>query len=89
MRRNIHMKSLNIKLVKEQVRSQTPKSIITVISTQLDRADEARKRINDEGIVVRDMKGSVIPHPAIKIEIDAGKIIADLLAKHKKPAHNK
>ena len=83
------MKSLNIKLVKEQVRSQTPKSIITVISTQLDRADEARKRINDEGIVVRDMKGSVIPHPAIKIEIDAGKIIADLLAKHKKPAHNK
>ena len=78
------MKSKNIDLIREQVGARTPNSIITIISDQLDRVDDAKKRIESEGIVVRDMKGSVIPHPAIKIEIDAGKIITDLLAKHKR-----
>ena len=78
------MKSKNINLIKEQVGARTPSSIIAIISDQLDRVDDAKKRIESEGIVVRDMKGSVIPHPAIKIEIDAGKIITDLLAKHKR-----
>jgi len=33
---------------------------------------------------VRDLKGSVVAHPAIKIESDATKLIADLLRKHRK-----
>ena len=78
------MKSKNTELIRSQVRDKTPESIITVIATQMDRADDAKDRILKEGIVVKDMKGSVIPHPAIKIEIDAGKVIADLLGKHRK-----
>ena len=67
---------------RKQVDRWTRDAIIDIIATQMDRANEAKRRIEEEGLVVRDMKGSVIPHPAIKIEIDAGKIIADLIKKH-------
>jgi hypothetical protein len=70
--------------VKNQVKDTTPKSIIDAISTQLDRLEDAKRRIEEEGIVVRDLKGAVVAHPAIKIEQDATKIVADLLMKHKK-----
>ena len=74
----------NTDYVYQQVRSDTPQSIIEAIAAQLDRMDEAKKRILEEGIVVRDLKGSVVAHPALKIEIDAIKIVTDLLMKHKK-----
>jgi len=76
------MKS-NIEKVKQEVKKTTSDTIIELIASQLDRRDLAKKRIEDEGIVVRDLKGSVVPHPALKIEQDATKIIADLLSKHK------
>jgi len=44
-------------------------------------ARDARDRVVREGSVVRDMKGSVIAHPAIKIEADAVKIYAGLFDK--------
>jgi len=74
----------NLDYATDQVCESTPYTIIEQIARQMDRADEASKRIKEEGIVVRDMKGSVIQHPAIKIELDACKVIADLLKKHKK-----
>ncbi len=76
--------SSNIDFVRKQVKEVTPESIVDAIAAQLDRLDEAKFRIKNEGIVVRDMKGSVIAHPAIKIEIDATKLIADLLGKHRR-----
>ncbi len=76
------MKSKNLNLAQNQVYKSTPNSIIEILAIQMDRVDESQERINREGIVVRDLKGSVIPHPAIKIEIEAGKIICDLLKKH-------
>ena len=77
------MKS-NIDRAKQQVKRNTPAIIIEAIALQMDRLDEAKKRIVNEGIVVRDLKGSVVPHPAIKIEQDATKLIAELLNKYKK-----
>jgi len=79
MSQNIHTQSANLEFAKGEVAKSTPQSIINGIATQMDRVDEAKKRIDEEGIVVRDLKGSVIPHPAIKIEADAIKLIADLL----------
>jgi hypothetical protein len=49
------------------------------MASQIGIAEEARARIEEEGIVVRDMKGSVIEHPAIKIEQVALKTISDTL----------
>lgn len=69
--------------IKEQVADTTPQSIIDIIFKQMERAADANKRIEKEGLVVRDMKGSVIAHPAIQIEINAQKIISDLIAKNK------
>jgi len=76
-------RSKNYDAVAKQVRDNTPASVIELIARQLDRADDAKARIEKEGSVVRDMKGSVIPHPAIAIELAATKTAADLLGKHK------
>lgn len=73
--------SKNYKVAKEQVYDDTPKAIVAAIATQLDRAEEAAERIVREGSVVRDMKGSVIPHPAIQVEINAIKLYTDLIKK--------
>lgn len=70
--------------VLDQVSDNTPDGVIEVIVCQIMRAKEAKRRIDKEGIVVRDMKGSVIPHPAIKIEAEAQKISSSLLMKNKK-----
>ncbi len=67
----------------EQVHCDTPPAIVEAIAAQLGQAREARERINTEGSVVRDMRGSVIPHPALKVEADATKLYATLLAKHR------
>ena len=69
----------NIKKAKEQVGKKTPVIIIELLASQIGIADEARKRIIEEGIVVRDMKGSVIKHPAIEVELKALKAIQDTI----------
>lgn len=68
--------------IDEQVAESTPEAIREAIATQLGQAREARGRVELEGSVVRDMKGSVIPHPALKVEQDAIKLYAALIAKH-------
>lgn len=73
------------KSIAAQVRAQTPPAIVENIATLQVRAANARKRIDEEGEVVRDPKGSVIPHPAIQIERDSIKAAADLLAKWFQP----
>jgi len=70
-------------LVREQVSPRTPDIMIDTIATQMLRAFEAGKRITDEGLVVRDLKGSIIPHPAIKIEADAQKAYIQVIDKCK------
>ena len=80
------MKLETIEVVRRQVRSASPKAIIEIIASHMDKCEDARNRIESEGIVVRDMKGSVIAHPAIKIEIEAGKVVSDLIGKYKKAA---
>jgi len=70
--------------VRKNIRSNTPELIVEAIVSQLSMAREARKRIDEEGIVVRDMKGSVIAHPAIKIELTAMKTYTEIVAKYRK-----
>lgn len=73
-----------IEAVFEQVRSRTPMTIVEAITIQIITAKEARTRIEEEGSVVRDTKGSVIPHPALKIEADAVKLYTSLIGKYEK-----
>ena len=68
--------------VAAQVRDNTPDGVIEGIAVQVHTAREARSRIEVEGSVVRDMKGAVVPHPAIDIEASAIKLYTALLDKH-------
>ena len=69
----------NIKRAKKQVGKDTPEVMIELLASQIGIADEVRARIVEEGIVVRDMKGSVIKHPAIEVELKALKAIQDVI----------
>jgi hypothetical protein len=70
---------LQIAEVSRQVRPNCPDAVIEAIAGQLTLAREARARVVREGSVVRDPKGSVVAHPAIKVEADAIKFYAGLL----------
>jgi len=67
--------------IRDQTIDHTPPSIVEAIAIQLHTAREARRRIETEGSVVRDVKGSVVKHPAIQIEADAIKLYTALLGK--------
>ena len=58
--------------------------MVELLACQVARAEEAKERIEIEGAVVRDMKGSVIAHPAIAIELTATKAINELFMKWKR-----
>lgn len=81
MSQDTHTRSKNFDRVKALVYEDTPESVIDMIASQLDRSEEASRRIKEEGLVVRDLKGSVIPHPAIQTEITASKTYIDMLKK--------
>ena len=86
MKQNIPIPSKNIEIVAAQVEPETPVSIIELIAKQIDRAADAAGKIESEGLVVRDMRGSVIAHPAVAIEIAATKMVTELLKKHQRRA---
>ena len=73
-----------IEEIYEQVSSKTPDAILEAIAVQIYTAREARDRVLDEGSVVRDSKGEVIPHPAIKIEANAIKMYVDMIEKNQR-----
>ena len=80
------LRTLLDKIIKEiegQFMPRTKDVVKYAIATQIHAAREARERIEREGSVVRDPRGSVIAHPAIKIESDAIKMYTDLI--NKKP----
>ena len=70
-----------VNFIRTQVSRGIPPAIIEAIASHIDRAREAAARVVEEGSVVRDMKGSVIAHPAIRIEADAIKAYTDLILK--------
>jgi len=73
----------NMEKALSQVNKRTPHIICELIAVQLDIIDDSIRRITQEGTVVKDLKGSVIPHPSIKIKLDATKATSDLLSKYR------
>jgi len=69
-----------IEEINKQFQLNTPEIVKEAIAIQLYTAREARERIEKEGSVVRDPRGSVIQHPALKIESDAMKIYTNLIS---------
>jgi len=94
-------KSLTLSQVKKEIEKQvsdsTPKAVIDAISSQTFLAQQARLRVDEEGIVVRSNTGAVIEHPAISVEQKALKFVCDQMQKygyiesvqHKKPRKTK
>jgi len=66
----------------DQVSKKTPYVILEAIAAQIYSAREARKRVLEEGSVVRDIRGEVVPHPALKIEANATKLYVEMVTQN-------
>jgi len=84
MKQDIVTPLKNSDLIGDQLDAQTPAAIVKLIETQLVRAADAAARIVSEGLVVRDMRGSVVAHPAVAIEAAATRLAAELIKKHQR-----
>ena len=62
-----------------QFRRTPPMKILEIVADNMETAEECDFRIKEEGVVVRDLKGSVIPHPAIEIRHKCNKVVSDLI----------
>ena len=79
MSQNTRISSKSMEYARRQVNSRVAPAVIDSIAMLKDKIDDAEERVADEGIVVRDMKGSVIAHPAIKISEDAMKAMLNII----------
>jgi hypothetical protein len=79
MKQPIPTNSAAMEYAASQCRPGTPALIVEAVAGQVQRMRECKARIDIEGVVVRDMKGSVIPHPAIKIEKEACEMVHTLM----------
>jgi len=70
--------------VKRLVWNTTSPAIREMVAIQLWTIRESQRRVEEEGVVVRDMRGSVVAHPCIKIVADATKVFETLMKKHGK-----
>lgn len=75
------LESLKSKPVESIKKAKTPDELIELIKNQLSLIGECRERVKNEGIVVRNVRGDVVPHPALEIERLATKLAADLMSK--------
>jgi hypothetical protein len=71
--------------IAEECKGSTPARILRAIAEHRAIAADALARVNEEGSVVRTLKGDVIAHPSIRIHADATKAEAALLAAWAKP----
>jgi len=70
----------------ERCTDRTPIGVLEILAEKMKRLDTAQTKLDDEGLVVRDMKGSVIEHPALKIVKDVEKEILTLFTAYGKRA---
>jgi len=66
------------------VQTYTPIEVINIIAIQTEISRDALKRVDAEGLVVRDLKGSVVAHPGIEIASKSQKMVHDLMLKYRK-----
>jgi len=66
----------------DETKRTTPFGIVQILADKYKRLDDAKRRIDEEGLIVRDQKGSVIEHPALKIITTHEKEILDILKQY-------
>lgn len=71
----------NLKIATDQCPKLTPQIVIEGLANLIGRAEIAKNMINKQGLVISNNKGLTIPNPALKIEADTLKAIADIFKK--------
>lgn len=68
--------------LKEQLQPRIGGPGLEALCGQVYRLREAERRISEEGMVVQDVKGNPIPHPALSIEKQAQAEIRNWINKY-------
>lgn len=71
---------------REHLNDDAPFGLFEIYDSHCRNYDEAIRRIAEEGQVVRDMRGAVVPHPSLAIQQSSADAMAQILTKYGKKA---
>lgn len=66
---------------REHLSDDAPVGLFDIYDAHRVNYDEAIRRINEEGQVVRDMRGAVVAHPSLAIQQASSDAMVQILAK--------
>lgn len=75
---------MNKEQIADELRSNTPQSLVEQLWTLYEVMERCQMRIKEEGEVVRNPRAEAIAHPSIKTYCDTLKLYNDIIAKYKK-----
>ena len=64
---------------REMLKDKTPPAICEQLANQLKTSRDARAKIERDGIIVADSRGTPVDHPALKVEAAADKRVSNIL----------
>ena len=73
------MKQKWIQKAQSAVKPITPNAIVEIVARKMETIALCKERLDKEGHVVRDLKGNVVPHPAIQIIDSTEKQLLEIL----------
>lgn len=59
-----------------------PEAILEIFDENLAHFRESKKRIKEEGQVVRDLRGCVVEHPSLSVQKSVSEILLKIVDKH-------
>lgn len=76
------MKQKWIQEALSKLKQGAPSGIVDITARKLETFEAMKKSIDNEGHVVRDLSGKIVPHPAIKILEETEKQLLDIYSRY-------
>jgi hypothetical protein len=73
---------MSSKKAKDLLNEGCPDAIIEIFDENLSHFRESKKRISEEGQVVRDLRGCVVEHPSLSVQKTVSEILLKIIDKH-------
>lgn len=73
---------MNSKKASDLLNDGVPEAILEIFDENLSHFRESKKRIKEEGQVVRDLRGCVVEHPSLSVQKSVSEILLKLVDKY-------
>lgn len=75
---------MNLKKGKQLLNDGVPEALVEIFDENLNHFREARRRIEAEGQVVRDLRGCVVEHPSLSVQKSVSELLLKILDRNGK-----